>query len=103
MTSVVIEKPYVGVSPAIALAIAETMGAIEVLSSAAWPKAHIYRLTPSEWRKRCGLSGRATKAEVTERAKQIGFTPENQDAADAGLMAWAGALGQASPGARQGK
>lgn len=101
MTSVVIEKPYVGVSPAIALAIAETMGAVEVLSAAAWPKAQIYRLTPSEWRKRCGLSGRATKSEVMDRAKFIGFDAKEQDAADAGLMAWAGALGQPSPRAPQ--
>lgn len=97
MTSVVIEKPYVGVSPAIALAIAETMGAVHVLSAAAWPKAHIYRLSPSEWRKRSGLSGRATKLEVMERARQIGFDAKEQDAADAGLMAWAGALGPTSP------
>lgn len=97
MTSVVIEKPYVGVSPAIALAIAETMGAVTVLSAAAWPKAHIYRLSPAEWRKRSGLSGRATKAEVMSRARFIGFDAKEQDAADAGLMAWAGALGPASP------
>lgn len=94
---VVVERPYAGVNPAVFLAIAETCGAVASLMSAAYgPSITIERPTPSGWRASAGLSGRASKEAVMERALQLGFPvkPKDQDAADASLLAWFGRPGR---------
>jgi hypothetical protein len=54
-----------------------------------WPHAVIRWMQPSEWRKIAGMSGRASKDEVASLATEIGFTPGDQDQADAGIIALA--------------
>jgi len=54
-----------------------------------FPHVVIRWMQPSEWRKIAGMSGRASKDEVMEYAKESGFTPEDQDQADAGVVALA--------------
>ncbi len=91
VTLIGIEKGFVGVNQAVAGQIMETMGGVAALCAVAWPHPEIKRVTPSGWRKLSGLSGRASKAEVFERALQLGWEIRDgdQDAADAALIAWA--------------
>jgi hypothetical protein len=53
------------------------------------PHVIIRWMQPSEWRKWGGLSGRASKDEVMEFARNVGFAPDDQDQADAGVVALA--------------
>lgn len=54
-----------------------------------FPHAVIRWMQPSEWRKIAGMSGRASKDEVMAFAIAAGFEPEDQDQADAGVVALA--------------
>lgn len=54
-----------------------------------FPHAIIRWMQPSEWRKWAGLSGRASKEEVLDFARNVGFAPADQDQADAGVVALA--------------
>lgn len=87
-TVIGIESGFVGANAATAIQIIETMGGAAALAAAAWPRPEIRRLTPSGWRSLAGLSPRATKAEVYERATRLGWPLKDgdQDAADAALI-----------------
>jgi hypothetical protein len=54
-----------------------------------WPHVVIRWMQPAEWRKIAGIGGRATKDEVKAWSHELGFAPEDQDQADASLIAYA--------------
>lgn len=85
--TVVIEMPFVGPNASSALKLAEAMGQAKMAAELTWPGARIERMQPSTWRKRAGISGRASKLEVAFHARALGWDPPDQHAADAALMA----------------
>ncbi len=85
--TVVIEQPFVGPNARSALQLAEAMGQAMMAAELTWPGARIERMQPSTWRKRAGISGRASKLEVAFHARALGWDPPDQHAADAALMA----------------
>ena len=54
-----------------------------------WPHVIIRWMQPSEWRKIAGIGGRASKDEVKAWSFEEGFTPDDQDQADASAIAYA--------------
>ena len=54
-----------------------------------WPHVILRWMQPSEWRKIAGIGGRASKDEVMAWSIENGFTPEDQDQADASAIAYA--------------
>lgn len=56
---------------------------------ARWPHVVIRWMQPSEWRKIAGLGGRASKQDVHAWSLDMGFSPDDQDQADASAIAYA--------------
>jgi len=94
-----VEEMFMGPSPKMSLELADVAGITSGLCASMYPDLPVYRFTPSEWRKACGLKGNATKEECYEHAKLVGYDPPpitkkkdplgGKDAADAGLIALA--------------
>jgi len=74
------------------LKVADAAGIVSGLAVAKWPRAELWRPTPSEWKRGFGLSGNAKKDDV--RAGVEYRYPDardlRQDAVDAMAMAFAG-------------
>lgn len=54
-----------------------------------WPHVIIRWMQPTEWRKIAGIGGRASKDEVMAWSIGAGFSPDDQDQADASAIAYA--------------
>lgn len=74
------------------LAVANAAGIVAGMVAMRFDTAGLWRPTPSEWKRLCGLSGNAGKAAVTERARIIAgplVDDARQDIMDAVCIAWA--------------
>jgi Holliday junction resolvasome RuvABC endonuclease subunit len=90
---VYVEAPHVGASRRIAVDHAMVVGRVLQEAERTFAGAPVELLQPSEWRRLCGLSGGATKAQVMAWSQAYGFDPDGmQDAADAACVAVAGAV-----------
>ena len=82
-----IEQPFFGF-PKSAYMHGMVVARAEDACRAVWRHAPIRFFQPSEWRRACGVGGKATKAEVKEFVTaNFGFRPANQDEADAAAVA----------------
>lgn len=71
------------------LKVAEAAGEVRQACTRRWPDAPIERLTPAEWRVLTDLPGNCDKVSCHERAIELGWNPDTQDAADAACIATA--------------
>lgn len=82
------------------LAVANAAGIMAGVLAYRFDTAGMWRPTPAEWKRGCGLSGMANKAAVKAKAEEVvangrayvtvhGFADMRQDVADAVCIAWA--------------
>jgi Holliday junction resolvasome RuvABC endonuclease subunit len=84
-----IEQPFL-LSVKIAYNYGYIMAFLRVALEKYEPDIGIEWFQPKEWRKLSIENGNASKEEIFQTAVSLGFQPENQDAADASLIAIAG-------------
>lgn len=75
------------------VSIARRYGAVEArlddLIFESWPGVELVAYKPTEWKVRCDLPGNASKELVMAHARENGWNPPDQDAADAACIAMA--------------
>lgn len=87
---VYVEGPYVGPNRMGSLRHAMVIGQVVQACDRRWPYAPVVVIPISDWKRACDLPGNASKAAVFASALMLGFHPEDQDAADAACIAYAG-------------
>lgn len=83
-----IEQPHFGF-PKAAYMHGMVVGRTEDAARSVWRHAPQRFFQPSEWRRICGVGGRASKEKVEEFVRGFGFLPKTQDESDAAAIALA--------------
>jgi len=84
-----IERMYVGPSKKVSMELSYVAGQVHQEVSGVFPEAEILRFLPPEWREECGMPKTTSKAALWSRASEFGLSTTEQDAIDAGFIAFA--------------